>query len=111
NVRNQNGLIVVPKIANPNANQNGNGNVVVAWAEGDLDEIEEVNSNCILMANLQQASTSGTQTDSALVYALDGSAEVHEYGNFYNNEIYNIFTQEDRYTELLEPILEPHQAQ
>nr|GFB48633.1 hypothetical protein [Tanacetum cinerariifolium] len=34
----------------------------------DLDEIEEVNANCILMANLQQASTSGTQTDSAPVY-------------------------------------------
>nr|GEW23261.1 hypothetical protein [Tanacetum cinerariifolium] len=28
----------------------------------DLDEIEKVNANCILMANLQQASTSGTQT-------------------------------------------------
>ncbi|GKA04505.1 hypothetical protein Tco_0683625 [Tanacetum coccineum] len=42
----------------------------------DLDEIEEVNANCILMANLQQASTSGTQTDKALVYDLDGSAEV-----------------------------------
>nr|GFA42315.1 hypothetical protein [Tanacetum cinerariifolium] len=32
-------------------------------AAADLDEIEEVNANCILMANLQQASTSGTQTD------------------------------------------------
>nr|GFB57615.1 hypothetical protein [Tanacetum cinerariifolium] len=41
----------------------------------DLDEIEEVNANCILMANLQQASTSGTQTDKALVYDSDGSAE------------------------------------
>ena len=30
-------------------------------AAGDLEEIEEVNANCILMANLQQASTSGTQ--------------------------------------------------
>nr|GFD48036.1 Gag-Pol polyprotein [Tanacetum cinerariifolium] len=29
-------------------------------AAGDLEEIEEVNANCILMANLQQASTSGT---------------------------------------------------
>nr|GFD30174.1 Gag-Pol polyprotein [Tanacetum cinerariifolium] len=27
-------------------------------AVADLDEIEEVNANCILMANLQQASTS-----------------------------------------------------
>ncbi|GJU52213.1 ribonuclease H-like domain-containing protein [Tanacetum coccineum] len=35
NVRNQNGLIVVPGIANHNANQNGNGNVVAARAEGN----------------------------------------------------------------------------
>nr|GEW43589.1 hypothetical protein [Tanacetum cinerariifolium] len=44
-------------------------------AAADLDEIEEVNENCILMANLQQTSTSGTQTDSAPVYDTDGSAE------------------------------------
>nr|GEV91134.1 hypothetical protein [Tanacetum cinerariifolium] len=71
NVRNRNGLIVVSRIVNQNANQNGNGNVVAARAEGhaeefdqmatvrDIDEIKEVNSNCILMANLQQALTSG----------------------------------------------------
>ncbi|GKA93943.1 hypothetical protein Tco_0815929 [Tanacetum coccineum] len=100
NVGNQNGVIVVLGIAH----QNGNGNVVASQAEGnangnngnqirseinwqaeefdlmaaeaDLDEIEEVNANCILMANLQQASTSGTQTDKALVYDSDGSAKV-----------------------------------
>nr|GEV02666.1 retrovirus-related Pol polyprotein from transposon TNT 1-94 [Tanacetum cinerariifolium] len=92
NVRNQKGLTGLPR----NANQNGNGNLVVARAEGnaaghngnqircyncrgkeeagiqlqdeefdlmaataDLDEIKEVNANCILMANLWQASTSG----------------------------------------------------
>nr|GFB80888.1 hypothetical protein [Tanacetum cinerariifolium] len=83
--------------------QIGNGNLVAVRAEGnaagknpnqircyncrgveeydlmvpaaDLDEIEKVNANCILMANLQQASTSGTQTDSAPVYDTDGSAE------------------------------------
>nr|GFA16833.1 hypothetical protein [Tanacetum cinerariifolium] len=44
-------------------------------AAADLDEIEEVNANCILMANLQQASTSGTQTDSAPVYDTDRSAK------------------------------------
>nr|GFA26098.1 hypothetical protein [Tanacetum cinerariifolium] len=71
---------------------------------GDLKEIEEVNANCILMANLQQASTSSTQTDSAPVYDSDGSAEVHEYENCYNNEIFNVFTQEEQYTELLDPI-------
>ncbi|GKB24071.1 hypothetical protein Tco_0863472 [Tanacetum coccineum] len=61
-------------------------------AAADLDKIEEVNANCILMANLQQASTSGTQTNKSPVYDSDGSAE-------------------EQYIELLEPILEPHQVQ
>nr|GEY52056.1 hypothetical protein [Tanacetum cinerariifolium] len=138
NIRNQNGLIGVPR----NANQNGNGNLVVARAEGNaaghngnqircyncrgvghfarnctvrtrrtyLDETEEVNANCILIANLQQASTSGTQTDKAPVYDSDESAEVHDYENCNDNEIFNMFTQEEQYTELLEPIPEPHQV-
>ncbi|GKF43267.1 hypothetical protein Tco_0129819 [Tanacetum coccineum] len=66
-IRNQNGHIVVQGMANQNANQNENDNVVVAQAKGngngnngDIDEIEKDNANCILMANLQQASTSGT---------------------------------------------------
>ncbi|GKB32204.1 hypothetical protein Tco_0871605, partial [Tanacetum coccineum] len=129
NVRNHNGLLVVPGIANQNPN--GNGNVVAARAEGnaignnvrprrrdaayiqtqlliaqkeeagiqiqaeefdlmaaaaDLDEIEEVNANY-------------------------GSAEVHNYDNCYDNEIFNMFTQEEQYTELLKPIPEPHQVQ
>ncbi|GJW01692.1 retrovirus-related pol polyprotein from transposon TNT 1-94, partial [Tanacetum coccineum] len=54
-------------------------------AAADLDEIEEVNANCILMANLQRASTSGTQTDNAPVYDSKGSAEVHNYENCYDN--------------------------
>ncbi|GKC08097.1 hypothetical protein Tco_0999707 [Tanacetum coccineum] len=133
NVGNQNGLMVVPGIANQN--QNRNGNVVAARAQGnanenngnqircyncrglghfarkrteeariqlqaeefnlmdaagDPDEIDEVNANCILMANLQQASTSGTQTNMAPVYDSDRSAELHNYDNCYNNEIFNI---------------------
>nr|GEX35968.1 hypothetical protein [Tanacetum cinerariifolium] len=117
-----------------NQNQIGNGNLMAARAEtqlliaqkekvgiqlqaeeydlmaaaADLDEIEEVNANCILMVNLQQASTSGTQTDSAPIYDTDGSAEVHE--NCDDNEIFNMFTQEKHYTELLEPIPESHQV-
>ncbi|GKD94718.1 retrovirus-related pol polyprotein from transposon TNT 1-94 [Tanacetum coccineum] len=35
NVGNQNGLIVVLGIANPNVNHNGNGNVVAARAKGN----------------------------------------------------------------------------
>nr|GEX08438.1 hypothetical protein [Tanacetum cinerariifolium] len=91
---NQNRLVVVLGIAN----QSGTGNVVVARAEGtgignqamcyncrglgDLDEIEEVNANCILMENLQQASTPGTQHDRALVYDTDGSAENDNHVTF-----------------------------
>nr|GEX07494.1 integrase, catalytic region, zinc finger, CCHC-type, peptidase aspartic, catalytic [Tanacetum cinerariifolium] len=72
NVGNLNGYNAVQNVRNQNPN--GNGNLVAARAE-DLDEIEKVNANCILMANLQQASTSGTQTDKAPVYDLDGSVE------------------------------------
>nr|GEY01807.1 hypothetical protein [Tanacetum cinerariifolium] len=36
-------------------------------AAADLDEIKEVNANCILMANLQQASTSVPQNDNDVI--------------------------------------------
>nr|GFA99274.1 hypothetical protein [Tanacetum cinerariifolium] len=39
------------------------------------DQIVEVNANCILMANLQQTSHSGTHANKAPVYDSDGSAE------------------------------------
>nr|GFB91415.1 hypothetical protein [Tanacetum cinerariifolium] len=80
-------------------------------AATDLDVIEKVNKNCILMANLQQASTSGTQTNKALVDDTYGSTEVHHYDTCYNNGIQNMFTQEKQYTKLLEPIFKPHQIQ
>nr|GEY60805.1 hypothetical protein [Tanacetum cinerariifolium] len=84
---NQNGLVVVPGITNQNgagnvvfarADGTENGNQARCYncrglgiqlqaeefdfmaAAGDLDEIEEVNANCILMENLQHVSTSGT---------------------------------------------------
>nr|GEZ23892.1 integrase, catalytic region, zinc finger, CCHC-type, peptidase aspartic, catalytic [Tanacetum cinerariifolium] len=47
-------------------------------------------------------------TDSTPIYDTDGSAEVHE--NYDDQEIFNMFTQEELYTELLEPIPESHQV-
>ncbi|GKC43227.1 hypothetical protein Tco_1060949 [Tanacetum coccineum] len=44
-------------------------------AAGAYDEIEKVTANCNLQDNLQQASTSGTQSDKAPVNDSDGSAE------------------------------------
>nr|GEZ33073.1 hypothetical protein [Tanacetum cinerariifolium] len=76
-------------------------------AAGDLDEIKDVNAKYILMENLQHASTSGTQLDKALVYDIDGSAEVQLNDNCYDNEIFNMFIQEEQYTDQLEPIPEP----
>ncbi|GKB08947.1 hypothetical protein Tco_0837259, partial [Tanacetum coccineum] len=40
-----------------------------------------------------------------------GSAEVYHSENCYDNDIFNMFTQEEQYIELLEPIPEPHQVQ
>ncbi|GJZ35646.1 hypothetical protein Tco_0581463 [Tanacetum coccineum] len=87
NVGNHNRLSVVPGIEN----QHGNGNVIAQKEEAGIQlnseefefmaavgayyEIKEVNANCTLKDNLQQASTSGTQTDKAPVYDSDGSAE------------------------------------
>ncbi|GKC60977.1 hypothetical protein Tco_1088575 [Tanacetum coccineum] len=112
NVGNQNGLIFVPAV------KNKNGNVVSARAKNnarprrrdvaylqtqllipqkeeaviqlqdeefdlmvvvDCEEIEEVNANCILMANL--------------------------------HEIFNMFAQEEQYTELLEPTTDTYLMQ
>nr|GEX15575.1 hypothetical protein [Tanacetum cinerariifolium] len=77
---------------------------------GACEETESDNANCTLENNLQQASTSGTQSDKAPVYDSDRSAKVHFSENCYDNDIFNMFTQEEQYTELLEPIPEPHQV-
>nr|GEV95821.1 integrase, catalytic region, zinc finger, CCHC-type, peptidase aspartic, catalytic [Tanacetum cinerariifolium] len=127
-IGNQNRYNAVQNVGNQNPNRNGNviatrvkgnaignnGNQIRCYncrGLADLDEIKEVNANCILMANLQQASTSGTQTDNALVSDSGESAEVHNYENCYDNEIFNMFTQEEQYTKLLKPIPKPHQVQ
>nr|GEU83387.1 hypothetical protein [Tanacetum cinerariifolium] len=86
---------------NRNQNQIRNGNLVAARAEGNAARNPTLSR--------RQASTSGTQTDKAPVYDSDGSAEVHDYENCDDNEIFNMFTQEEQYTELLKPIPDQHQ--
>nr|GEU38665.1 hypothetical protein [Tanacetum cinerariifolium] len=71
-VENMNGLSVVSEIEN----QYGNENVVPAPAEG--------NGNGINENNLQQASTSGTQSDKTPVYDSDASAET-TYKNLFDS--------------------------
>nr|GEY30277.1 hypothetical protein [Tanacetum cinerariifolium] len=61
----------------------------------------------LLIAQKEEAGIQ-LQAEDAPVYDSDGSAEVHE--NYDNNEIFNMFTQEEQYTELLEPIPEPQQV-
>ncbi|GJT19775.1 hypothetical protein Tco_0878481 [Tanacetum coccineum] len=130
NVRNQNGNGNVT-VARVESNGNGNNeNQIRCYncqamdhyarnytdfdfmaAAGAYDKIEEVTMNYTLKDNLQQGSTSGIQTDNALVYDSNGSAKVHHDTNCYDNGIFNMFTQEDQYTELLNPITEPHMIQ
>nr|GEY47938.1 ribonuclease H-like domain-containing protein [Tanacetum cinerariifolium] len=58
----------------------------------------------------QQASTLGTQSDKAPIYDSNRSAEVQLHDTCYDDEIFNMFTQAEQYTELLELIPEPHQV-
>nr|GFB30607.1 hypothetical protein [Tanacetum cinerariifolium] len=100
-----------------NADHNGNGNLVVARVEGNAARQNENQIRCYncrgvghFARNYTQASTSSTQTDKSPVYDTNGSAEVHDYENWDDNEIFNMFTQEEQYTELLEPIPKQHQV-
>nr|GEV36860.1 hypothetical protein [Tanacetum cinerariifolium] len=117
-VNNMNGLSVVLEIAN----QYGNGDVVTASTEGNgngingiqstlegfefmaaadaYEETERVKVNYTLEDTLQQASTSGTQSDNAPVYDSDGLTEVPKDENCYDHDIYIMLTHEVQYTDL-----------
>ncbi|GKD15017.1 putative ribonuclease H-like domain-containing protein, partial [Tanacetum coccineum] len=86
-IGNQNGYNVVQNVGNQFRHnviaQKEEAGIQLNSKESDFmvaasayDEIEEVTVNCTLKDNLQQALASGTQTDKALVYDSDGSAEV-----------------------------------
>nr|GEY86049.1 hypothetical protein [Tanacetum cinerariifolium] len=125
-----------PRVQNDGIqNQIGNGNLVAVRAEGNAAGHNRNQIRCyncrgvrhfardctvrpkrmdaaylqtqLLIAQKEEAGIQ-LQAKDALVYDSDGSAEVHE--NCDNNEIFNMFTQEEQYTELLEPIPEPHQV-
>ncbi|GJU87106.1 hypothetical protein Tco_1294652 [Tanacetum coccineum] len=136
NVGNQNGYNTIQNVGNQNVNQNGNGNVVAAWAEGNGNGHGNSGNrvrcyNCreidlqtqLLIAQKEEAgiqlqdeefdfmASTGDLDEIEEVNANYRSAEVHEYDNCYNNEIFNMFTQTEQYTELLESIPEPYQVQ
>nr|GEU79253.1 copia protein [Tanacetum cinerariifolium] len=112
-IRNQIGNIVQARVTN-----NEKARILFQDEEFDLmaatcafEDEKEAYANFILMANLQQASTLGTQIDKAPIYDSDGSSKVHRYKNCYNNDIFIMFSQEEKYTELLEPVTETHVKQ
>nr|GEU56553.1 hypothetical protein [Tanacetum cinerariifolium] len=63
-------------------------------------ETKGVKVNCTSKDTLQQASTSGTQSDNTPVYDLDGSTEIPKNENCYNHDIFNMLTHEVQYTDL-----------
>nr|GEY16805.1 hypothetical protein [Tanacetum cinerariifolium] len=122
NVRNQ---VVQNAIQNPapvEGNGNGiNGNLIRCYNCRGLEEearIQSTQGEFEFMAAADayeetkkvKASTSGTRSDKAPIYDSDGSVEVYLLENCYDNDIFNMFTQEEQYTELLEPIHKPHQV-
>ncbi|GJZ93254.1 gag-pol polyprotein [Tanacetum coccineum] len=64
------------------------------------EETDRVKVNFTLEDTLQQVSTSGTQSDNALVYDSDGSTEVPKDENCYDHDIFNMLTREVQYTHL-----------
>ncbi|GJW09692.1 putative reverse transcriptase domain-containing protein [Tanacetum coccineum] len=64
------------------------------------EETERVKVKCTSEDTLQQASTSGTQSDNAPVYDSDGSTEVPKDENCYDHDIFNMLTHEVQYTDL-----------
>nr|GEZ44917.1 hypothetical protein [Tanacetum cinerariifolium] len=83
------------------ANQNGNGNIVVAPAEGNaIGNNGQGQGRCLSLDSVADCSKK-----------RDRSAEVHHLESCYDNYIFNMFTQEEQYTELLKPIPEQHQVQ
>ncbi|GJV27215.1 hypothetical protein Tco_1383663 [Tanacetum coccineum] len=94
NVGNQNGLIIFLAVGNQNGNSATAGRA--KWRK---------------RTNLHQASTLGTHVNTAPIYDSDGSAEIHQYENCCNNEIFNMFSQEEQYIELLQPINDTYTEQ
>nr|GEV47516.1 retrovirus-related Pol polyprotein from transposon TNT 1-94 [Tanacetum cinerariifolium] len=116
---NQNGLIGVP--GNANQNSNRNGNLVAARAKGNATGHNGNQIRCYncrreeagIQLQIEEFDLMAAAADLDVIEEVNanyGSAEVHNYENCYDNEIFNMFTQEEQYIELLEPIPEPHQV-
>ncbi|GJQ94917.1 retrovirus-related pol polyprotein from transposon TNT 1-94 [Tanacetum coccineum] len=100
NVRNQNGYNAVQNIGNQNANQNRNGNVVAARAEGNSNKNNR-NQTQLLIAQKEEARIQIQAKEFDLMAAAKDLDEIEEVNANYILQ----------YTELLEPISEPHQVQ
>nr|GFC02444.1 hypothetical protein [Tanacetum cinerariifolium] len=110
------------RLTNANQNSNGNGNLIVARAEGNATGDAAYLQTQLLIAQKEEAGIQLQAEEFDLMAAaadLDeieevnanyGSAEVHNYEDCYDNEMFNMLTQEEQYTELLEPIPESHQV-
>nr|GEU33440.1 retrotransposon protein, putative, unclassified [Tanacetum cinerariifolium] len=129
---------MVGGISNLNANQIRNGNVVAAWAKGTGNGNNGNHIRCynhkglghlsrnytvkpqkrdvvflqiqLLIAQKEEAGIQ-LQAEEFDFMAVDRSAEVYHSESCYDSNIFHMFTQNEQFTELLEPIPKPHQVQ
>ena len=65
----------------------------------EKEDQEELNTNCIFIAKLPQAS-SDTEDDVAPTYDTDASSKVPQYDACYNNDMFIMFAHEEKHTDL-----------
>nr|GEZ80411.1 hypothetical protein [Tanacetum cinerariifolium] len=108
------------QIAQPGMNMGQDGQMQMVGGNGENQFRQYAVQNVWNLNGYNAVQNVGNQTGNGNLGATraegnatghnDGSAEVHDYENCYDNEIFYMFTQEEQYTELLEPILEQHQV-
>nr|GEZ36171.1 integrase, catalytic region, zinc finger, CCHC-type, peptidase aspartic, catalytic [Tanacetum cinerariifolium] len=105
---NQNGLVVVPGIANQSGT--GLGHIARNCTARPRRRDAAYLHTQVLIAQKEEAGIQLQAEEFDFMAAAgdpDGLAEVHLNDNCYDNEIFNMFTQQEQYTNLLEPIPKP----
>jgi hypothetical protein len=68
----------------------------------DMEDREDIDANCIFMANLQEAKYD-TDSDTLPVYDTNAPSEVSNFNTCHNNDIFDMSPHEEQHSEKLAP--------